>query len=262
MKGKLGWAIGIGLWMVSLIVVMGSLVLSLTEGGLLPPRNESKPSEETISKEQTPEIEETEAIPEVLFTATSTPPPTLTATHTETPTPTCAYPVGWVITTLPKQTSLADIAGQYGITPEEILNANCLSSAETLSASQTLYLPPATSTPTATETEKPRKPKATQGAGGAKCGPPAHWVIYTVQKGDTLYSIAVQTGATVAELQWANCLGNSTVVRVGQKLYVPRLPQIKLPTATQKPPKSPQPTPPSAPGLTPIIITPLPTASP
>ncbi len=256
MKGKLGWGIGIGLWMISLVVVTGSLVLSLTEGGLLRPnRSANEPAEPTPAPEQ---AGESETVSEVLPSPTFPPSPTLTATSTESPTPTCAYPTGWVQVTLTGEISLDSLALQYGIRPEEILQANCLT-AEQLSANSLIYLPPATITPTATATEKPRKPKATEPGKAAKCGPPPGWVIYTVQKGDTLYGIAVQSGASVAQLQWANCLGNSTTVRAGQKLYVPRLPQGKLPTAT---PKAPKPTLPSGPGVTPIVITPLPTAAP
>lgn len=256
MKGKLGWGIGIGLWMISLVIVMGSLVLSLTEGGLLRPNSRAnEAAEPTAAVEQ---AIESEMALEVLPSATFTPSPTLTATSTEPPTPTCAYPAGWVQTTLTAEISLENLALQYGLTPEAILQANCLT-AKLLSANRVIYLPPATITPTATQTEKPRKPKATEPGGAAKCGPPPGWVIYIVQKGDTLYGIAVQSGASVAQLQWANCLGNSTAVRVGQKLYVPRLPQGKPPTATQKVPK---PTVPPGPAVTPIVITPLPTASP
>lgn len=258
MKGKLAWLIGIGLWMVSLVVVLGSLVLSLSEGGLLRPNpGEQQPVTVTVVEHTAT----TEVVLELLPSATFTPLPTSTATETEIPTPTCAYPAGWIQTTLPAGTSLENLASQFGLTAEQILQANCLT-AEILSANPALYLPPATVTPTATETERPRKPKATQTISSAKCGPPASWVIYLVQNGDTLYSIAVQTGTTVGELQWANCLGNSTKVRVGQKLYVPRYPQGNLPGPTQKPPKPPKPTVPSGPGVTPIVITPLPTASP
>lgn len=257
MKGKLGWIIGIGLWMVSLVVVVGSLVLSLTEGGLRSPSNSGETVPPTASAEYGVE---TEQFSEALPTATATPLPSETATVTQSPTPTCAYPSGWVRTTLTAETSLDELASQYGLTAAEILQANCLT-AETLSANSAVYLPAATITPTATATEKVRKPKATEGSGGAKCGPPANWVIYVVQKGDTLYSISLRTGASIAELQWANCLGNSTAVRVGQKLYVPRLPQGKLPTATPKQPK-PTNTPGSGPAVTPIVITPKATDSP
>lgn len=259
MKGKLGWIIAIGVWMISLVVVMGSLMLSLTEGGLRRPSVSS--NDQPLETSPAEPIAATELALESPPTATATPLPTMTATVTETPTPTCAYPAGWVEMVFTAETSLDSLALQYGLSPQEILQANCLS-VDMLSAANAIYLPPATITPTATPTEKPRKPKATEESGGAKCGAPAHWVVYVVQKGDTLYSIGVQTGASIAELQWANCLGNSTQVRVGQKLYVPRLPQGKPPTPTPKPPKPTKPPVTSAPAVTPIVITPKPTDSP
>ena len=45
-----------------------------------------------------------------------------------------------------------------------------------------------------------------------------------MQPGDTLFTIAQQTGSTVAELTLANCLTNPNVVYVGQTLYVPPAP--------------------------------------
>ena len=45
---------------------------------------------------------------------------------------------------------------------------------------------------------------------------------YTVQRGDTLGSIAAATGASVAELQRMNGMGRSTALQVGQSLNIPR----------------------------------------
>lgn len=53
------------------------------------------------------------------------------------------------------------------------------------------------------------------------CIPPAGWVIYTVQLGDTLFSISLIVGVNVAKLQEANCLGTSTSIWVGQQIYIP-----------------------------------------
>lgn len=46
------------------------------------------------------------------------------------------------------------------------------------------------------------------------------WTYYTVQRGDTLYSIAVRFGTTVEELQRLNGLSDTTIF-VGQKIKVP-----------------------------------------
>jgi len=53
------------------------------------------------------------------------------------------------------------------------------------------------------------------------CSQPVGWEVYTVRTGDTLSSIRLAAGVTVAELQEANCLGSSTFIWVGQQLFVP-----------------------------------------
>jgi LysM repeat protein len=69
--------------------------------------------------------------------------------------------------------------------------------------------------------------------------PWTHWLTYIVQSGDTLYSLALDTGTTVEELMPANCLYDNRIY-VGQILYLPRLP-IKPPTIT--PPETVPPSP-------------------
>ncbi|MBN2305836.1 MAG: LysM peptidoglycan-binding domain-containing protein [Anaerolineae bacterium] len=64
------------------------------------------------------------------------------------------------------------------------------------------------------------------------------WPIYYVKAGDTLYNIALQTSSTVDMLKTANCL-TSDIIRIGQPLYVPYLPQ---PTPTPMPTLTPIPT--------------------
>lgn len=55
------------------------------------------------------------------------------------------------------------------------------------------------------------------------CEPPQDWVIYVVQEGNTLYSLARGHGTDVEVLQRVNCLESETIL-VGQELYVPPLP--------------------------------------
>ncbi len=69
------------------------------------------------------------------------------------------------------------------------------------------------------------------------CTLPPGWVTYFVQAGDTLSKLSLATGATIAQLQQANCLGNSTQIITGQRLFVPKLPET--PTATVTPIVSP-----------------------
>ncbi|MCB9451665.1 MAG: LysM peptidoglycan-binding domain-containing protein [Anaerolineaceae bacterium] len=56
------------------------------------------------------------------------------------------------------------------------------------------------------------------------CTVPSGWVVYVVQRGDTLFSIAQGSGSTVSSLQAANCLGNINNIFAGTPIYVPRTP--------------------------------------
>jgi LysM repeat protein len=88
------------------------------------------------------------------------------------------------------------------------------------------------------------------------CGSPNTWVVYIVRYGDTLSHISQIYGITVAELQRANCLGNSTILHTGQVLYVPRTVPI-VPSPTQIIVVIPT----NTPSDTPVIIPPTDTAT-
>jgi LysM repeat protein len=90
--------------------------------------------------------------------------------------------------------------------------------------------------------------------------PPANWVIYTVQPGDTLFSLSSQTGTNVDEVMRANCMENSALT-VGQSLYLPRLPKTAILPDTPSPMPTASPT--AVAINTPIhTTTPLPTDTP
>jgi hypothetical protein len=111
------------------------------------------------------------------------------------------------------------------------------------------------------------------------CGAPAGWVYYIVQPGDTLYHIGQLYRSTVSQLQQANCLGASTSIYAGQRLWVPNVStstppstpiEIEFDTVTPIPSDTPPPTPtPTAtntdlptPTATSAPPTPTPTSSP
>jgi len=54
---------------------------------------------------------------------------------------------------------------------------------------------------------------------------PSGWAVYTVQPGNTLFSIARAVGSTVNELSAANCLTNADLIITGDQLFVPELPE-------------------------------------
>lgn len=68
--------------------------------------------------------------------------------------------------------------------------------------------------------------------------PPSGWVAYTVQTGDYLFNLALDTGTTVERLQEVNCL-LATGLGIGQRLWLPALPPTATPTPTAVPPTAP-----------------------
>lgn len=102
----------------------------------------------------------------------------------------------------------------------------------------TISLPSATptrpaSTPTATSE---KRPSATAVPVLPKCGVvPAEWVAYTIKRGDTLFRLAMSSGATVSSIMVANCL-DSTRIYAGMTVYLPAEPPPPPPICTGPPP--------------------------
>lgn len=56
---------------------------------------------------------------------------------------------------------------------------------------------------------------------GSECEIPVGWVSYTIQSGDTLFSISQSSQISLDELVEVNCLDKSTSIRTGEKLFLP-----------------------------------------
>lgn len=236
--GVNGALLGIMTTGISVIIVMGSVLLAFTEGG------------QSQSLEQIPTLENVEILPALPDSSPSamafTPTSTTTLTPTSVPTSTatliitatllplvCDPPEDWTIYTVQKGDTLRKLAEPFGLTPQQLADANCLLESR-LAVGSTMFLPPLSSTDTP-----------------AACGAPSNWVVYIVQPGDTLFSIALSVGSSVDQLRSANCLTSDTI-HTGQYLYVPRQPAPA--SATPKPTNPPPP-----PTKTPL---PQPTATP
>ena len=200
----------------SVILVIGGIFLSLAE--TLPP-----PSTPTQIPPTFPQSFPTPTATTVGFPTTDTPTTTALSTVTGTTTATllavapttCTPPSGWIRITTGSGDTVYELAQRYKTTAESLNAANCLTSAE-LPAGLALYVPPV---PTVTV---------------IPCGPPAGWVRnYVVQRGDTLFSIAISYNITYPQLQRGNCMGSSTTIYAGQRLWVPNVPRI--PTRTPVP---------------------------
>src|SRR5262249_40623795 len=144
--------------------------------------------------------------------------PTLTAmaspSQTFTPLPSatfaapvvCNRPAGWVTIVFTANDTLYSIAERYKTTTDILNVSNCLNNSIPAVGSL-LYVPPV---PTVTV---------------IPCKPYAGWVkAYTVQAGDNLYRISLLYRTTVSQLQFANCMGSSITIYVGQVLWVPNVP--------------------------------------
>jgi LysM repeat protein len=128
------------------------------------------------------------------------------ASQTSLPPTICTPPSGWIRITVGAGDTVYSIAQRYKTSAENLSAANCLTAVE-VPAGYTLYVPPV---PTVTI---------------IPCGPPAGWVKnYIVQPGDTLFRIALSYNITYPQLQRANCMGSSTIIYTGQRLWVPNIP--------------------------------------
>jgi LysM repeat protein len=199
---------------ISVLLVMGGIFLSLAES--LP-----GPSTPTQIPPTFPQSFPTGTPTQTLETATGL----LTETVTETPSSTvialstsCTPPSGWILVTTRGGETIYELAQRYRTTPEDLSAANCLTTAD-LPAGLALHVPPV---PTVT---------------AIPCGPPANWVrAYIVRPGDTLFRIALSYGITYPQLQRANCMGSSTTIYSGQRLWVPNVPtRTAVPGVTQIP---------------------------
>ena len=223
--------------LVSIIIIGGSFAISFAEDGLSLTLAPAPASTSTT----TPTVLIPTPLPgEPTHTPSPSPLPT-TPTIPPSPTSSCPMPSGWVIITIGPGYTLNSLAQLYNITPETLAEANCLIISK-LTPGTTLYVPGPlpTSTP-----NRPSIPTPSP----VHCGAPQGWVLYTVQQGDTLYSIGVARGVNVAQLQAANCMGNSTIIKIGQRIYVPNVPTV-IPSSTAT--ATPTPTPTLPPTLTPI----------
>lgn len=253
----------------SVILVVGGIFLSLAETlppaatpSLIPPTLPlSLPSPtatlETPSPSPTPTAS---AVSETPTQVASVFPTTISSLPAS-----CTPPSGWIRVITSAGETIYSLAERYKTSAESLSTANCLLSAD-VPAGFALYVPPV---PTV--------------AVIIACGPPRGWARnHVVQPGDNLYRIALSYGTTYPQLQRANCMGSSTTIYSGQRLWVPNIPTrtpgitaipefpTATPTATQTeiivpptdtPTSIPTATPTDLPTATPTEIS-LPTATP
>lgn len=240
---------GVLIALLSAGIILGSLSIALVEGGM------------TAGMEITPTLLVrliTQPIPSIIPSENESPTTTTTIKQlttspmTSTPkvallsaTPRCPQPRGWSVYVIQPGDTLDNIAERFNTSSEALAHENCLEVSALFPGTE-LYVPNVYPTEVVVQ-----------------CGPPARWVFYTVLPGDTLYHLSRLFRVTVAQLQYANCLGSSTLIRAGQRLYVPYVPTSTprvVPTDTEQPqPSGTSTSVPSATEVSTLTPTPIPT---
>ena len=117
----------------------------------------------------------------------------------------------------------ASIAAAYGLSLDELLRINGLSSAADISAMQELIIVPGASdaTPEPEPVTEDPGPAASAGGDSLIIGDPDFEFAHIVQAGDTVSELALRYNMTTAELAAANSLANASMISVGQRLVIP-----------------------------------------
>jgi LysM repeat protein len=169
-------------------------------------------------------------------TATASKTPTTTPSQTPTPTPTVTDTPTQKPTAMPTATRRATRIPTVTPTDTPTLTATTTASRRTPSPTQTprskdtvtaSVTPRTTAPPTRTTTTTPspsKTPIPLAAVTVEPCSAPPEWAIYTVQPGNTLFSIARAVGSTVGELRTVNCIADADNIGVGDNLFVPRPP--------------------------------------
>ena len=203
-------SIGIIIALASVVLVIGGIFLSLAE--TFSPLSTPTPIPPTLQltfPTITPSLSVAQSeTPTATASLTEIQAESQTASATLAPLATCApAPANWIRISIATGDSIYSIAQRYRTTTEDLSAANCLTSLD-LPVGYVLLVPPVQATVTA-----------------VPCGPFAGWVrAYVVQRGDNLFRIGLSYGVTVTQLQRANCMGSSTTIFAGQRLWVPNVP--------------------------------------
>jgi hypothetical protein len=74
--------------------------------------------------------------------------------------------------------------------------------------------------------EGDQQPEATPVSRDTACdpAPPDGWIAYTIQSGDNLSTLAISSGGSVTEVAAANCMTDTRIIVVGQRIYLPAQP--------------------------------------
>ncbi len=112
--------------------------------------------------------------------------------------------------------SLSVIARRYGITADQIAQANSITDINRIFAGQHLLIPSGGGAASAAESTS-----RTEATSAAASAPAAGSIAHTVRLGDTLYRISLIYGVPVDDIIAANSLSNPNALALGQELRIP-----------------------------------------
>jgi hypothetical protein len=162
---------------------------------------------------------------------TNTPMPTdtETSTPTNTDTPTSTATLTYTPTSTPTDTETSTPTNTD--TPTATATHIATPTATQTNSATTTFTPPPTDLAFLPTPTPPLPASATPAMRGA-CVQPDGWAIYTVQPGNTLFSIGRNVGSSVTELTQVNCIGDADLITTGDRLFVPHLPNSPVLTGT------------------------------
>jgi LysM repeat protein len=141
--------------------------------------------------------------------------------------------------------TLSEIAAEYEVSMNEILQYNADLDPALLQVGQVLLIPPDLTQVGSARYVPADDPDATR----------ADFIVHVVRSGDALLSIAEKYGVSVQAIRRANDLDTyESTLRVNQSLLIPLAEPTPTPTATPDPEATPTPRPPYA---SPQLLTPL-----
>jgi LysM repeat protein len=138
---------------------------------------------------------------------------TLGGSGTSTPAPAATSTGSGASYTVVAGDTVTGIAGKHGVSTSAVLQANGLQATSTIFPGNRLTIPGSgtSAAPAAPAAPASASPAAKQGLSGT----------YTIETGDTLHSIATESGVTVQDLLNANGLNWSSIIYAGSKLTIP-----------------------------------------